>query len=80
MAAARLVDELARAHWRYAIAVIGDEPRLCLYRVLLSSCSPARPDSMYRAQAADWWPSAVLLVKYGCAVTVDVGRRDSDRQ
>ena len=38
MAAARLVDELAKvALGRYAIAVIGDEPRLAYNRVLLSS-------------------------------------------
>ena len=37
MAAARLVDELAKvALGRYAIAVIGDEPRLAYNRVLLS--------------------------------------------
>ncbi len=38
MAAARLVDELAKvALGRYAIAVIGEEPRLAYNRVLLSS-------------------------------------------
>ena len=38
MAAARLVDELARrALGRYAIAVIGEEPRLAYNRVLLSA-------------------------------------------
>src|SRR5229473_3357564 len=38
MAAARLVDELTKtALGRYAIAVIGDEPRLAYNRVLLSS-------------------------------------------
>lgn len=38
MAAARLVDELSkRALGRYAIAVIGEEPRLAYNRVLLSS-------------------------------------------
>jgi len=38
MAAARLVDELTQAaQGRYAIAVIGDEPRLAYNRVLLSS-------------------------------------------
>ena len=38
MAAARLVDELAEvALGRYAIAVIGDEPRLAYNRVPLSS-------------------------------------------
>ena len=38
MAAARLVEELAkRALGRYAVAVIGDEPRLAYNRVLLSA-------------------------------------------
>ena len=38
MAAARFVDELSRhALGRYAIAVIGEEPRLAYNRVLLSS-------------------------------------------
>ena len=38
MAAARLVEELAeRALGRYAIAVVGEEPRLAYNRVLLSS-------------------------------------------
>ena len=38
MAAARLVDELAkRTLGRYAVAVIGAEPRLAYNRVLLSA-------------------------------------------
>src|SRR5215813_9454713 len=38
MAAARLVDEIAkRALGRYAVAVVGEEPRLAYNRVLLSS-------------------------------------------
>ena len=38
MAAARLVEELAKcALGRYAIAVIGEEPRLAYNRVLLSA-------------------------------------------
>ena len=38
MAAARFVEELAtRALGRYAVAVIGEEPRLAYNRVLLSS-------------------------------------------
>src|SRR3954464_11457166 len=38
MAAARLVDELAKTSLgRYAVAVIGEEPRLAYNRVLLSS-------------------------------------------
>ena len=46
MAAARFVDELAqRALGRYAVAVIGEEPRLAYNRVLLSVCSPTRSAS-----------------------------------
>jgi nitrite reductase [NAD(P)H] large subunit len=38
MAAARLCEELSeRACGRYAIAVVGEEPRLAYNRVLLSS-------------------------------------------
>ena len=38
MAAMRLVEELARrALGRYAIAVVGEEPRLAYNRILLSS-------------------------------------------
>jgi len=57
MAAARLVDELAKAALgRYAIAVIGDEPRLAYNRVLLSSVlagETAFHDIELRS--ANWW-------------------------
>ena len=55
MAAARLVDELAKsALGRYAIAVIGDEPRLAYNRVLLSSVLAGETAShRYRAEAGD---------------------------
>ena len=43
MAAARFVDELAqRALGRYAVAVIGEEPRLAYNRVLLSALLASR--------------------------------------
>ena len=57
MAAARLVDELARvALGRYAIAVIGDEPRLAYNRVLLSSvlAGEVRASDILLKPAA-WW-------------------------
>ena len=53
MAAARFVDELAqRALGRYAIAVIGEEPRLAYNRVLLSVAARRRGRlRRHRAQA-----------------------------
>ena len=57
MATARLVDELSRrALGRYAIAVVGAEPRLAYNRVLLSSVlakevAPAEIE----LRSADWW-------------------------
>src|SRR3984893_222203 len=79
MAAGRLVDALAKAALgRYAIAVIGDEPRLAYNRVLLSSVlagETASPDIDRRP--ADWWRDCGVTLKYGCAVTeIDVGRRE----
>src|SRR5215475_5157213 len=57
MAAARLVDELAKtALGRYAIAVIGDEPRLAYNRVLLSSVLAGETASHdLELRPAGWW-------------------------
>ena len=57
MAAARLVDELAKvALGRYAIAVIGDEPRLAYNRVLLSSVLAGETASHeIELKPAKWW-------------------------
>src|SRR5512135_2709201 len=57
MAAARLVDELARvALGRYAIAVIGEEPRLAYNRVLLSSVLAGETASHeIELKSAGWW-------------------------
>ncbi|MGH6741983.1 MAG: NAD(P)/FAD-dependent oxidoreductase, partial [Bradyrhizobium sp.] len=57
MAAARLVDELAKvALGRYAIAVIGDEPRLAYNRVLLSSVLAGETQSHdIELKSATWW-------------------------
>src|ERR1700692_1345900 len=79
MAAARLVDELAKvALGRYAIAVIGEEPRLAYNRVLLSSVLAGETASHdIELRPASWWRDRGVTLKYGCAVTeVDVGRRE----
>src|SRR6202051_1895295 len=79
MAAARLVDELTRAALgRYAIAVIGDEPRLAYNRVLLSSVLAGETASHdIELRPADWWRDRGVTLKYGCVATeIDVGRRE----
>src|SRR3954454_11848751 len=79
MAAARLVDELARvALGRYAIAVIGDEPRLAYNRVLLSSVLAGETTSQdIELRPASWWRDRGVTLKYGCMATeIDVGRRE----
>jgi nitrite reductase (NADH) large subunit len=79
MAAARLVDELARTSLgRYAVAVIGDEPRLAYNRVLLSSVLAGETASHdIELKPAAWWRDRGVTVKYGCRVTeIDVGRSE----
>jgi nitrite reductase (NADH) large subunit len=79
MAAARLVDELAKvALGRYAIAVVGDEPRLAYNRVLLSSVLAGETASHdIELRPASWWRDRGVTLKYGCVATeVDVGRRE----
>jgi nitrite reductase (NADH) large subunit len=79
MAAARLVDELAKAALgRYAIAVIGDEPRLAYNRVLLSSVLAGETASHdIELKPAAWWRDRGVTLKYGCVATaIDVGRRE----
>ena len=79
MAAARLVDELARvALGRYAIAVIGDEPRLAYNRVLLSSVLAGETASQdIELRPASWWRDRGVTLKYGCTATeIDIGRRE----
>jgi nitrite reductase (NADH) large subunit len=79
MAAARLVDELAKtALGRYAIAVIGDEPRLAYNRVLLSSVLAGETQSHdIELKPAAWWRDRGVTLKYGCRATeIDVGRRE----
>src|SRR3954452_10854517 len=79
MAAARLVDELAKtALGRYAIAVIGEEPRLAYNRVLLSSVLAGETASQdIELRSAAWWRDRGVTLKYGCRATeIDVGRRE----
>jgi nitrite reductase (NADH) large subunit len=79
MAAARLVDELSKvALGRYAIAVIGDEPRLAYNRVLLSSVLAGETASHeIELRPASWWQDRGVTLKYGClASEIDIGRRE----
>src|SRR5512135_3722269 len=79
MAAARLVDELAKvALGRYAIAVIGAEPRLAYNRVLLSSVLAGEVASHdIELKPAAWWRDRGVTLKYGALATeIDVGRRE----
>lgn len=79
MAAARLVDELAKsALGRYAIAVIGDEPRLAYNRVLLSSVLAGEATSQeIELKPAAWWRDRGVTLKYGArAMSVDLAARE----
>jgi nitrite reductase (NADH) large subunit len=79
MAAARLVDELSKAALgRYAIAIIGDEPRLAYNRVLLSSVLAGESASHeIELKSAAWWRDRGVTLKYGCIATeIDVRRRE----
>src|SRR5450631_2569432 len=79
MAAARQVDELAKAaRGRYAIAVVGDEPRLAYNRVLLSSVLAGETASHdIELKSASWWRDRGVTLKYGSTATeIDVGRRE----
>jgi len=68
MAAARFADELSRrALGRYAVAVVGEEPRLAYNRVLLSSVlagEVASSDIELKPQA--WWRDRGITLRYGC--------------
>jgi nitrite reductase (NADH) large subunit len=67
MAAARLVDELSkRALGRYAIAVIGEEPRLAYNRVLLSSVLAGDSEMAdIELKPASWWRGRGVTLLYG---------------
>ena len=78
MAAARLVDEMAKhALGRYAIAVVGEEPRLAYNRVLLSmlladEVAPADVE----LKPAQWWRDRGVTLRYGSrAAALDVAAR-----
>lgn len=78
MAAARFVEELAkRSLGRYAVAVIGDEPRLAYNRVLLSSVLAGDVTSHdIELKSAAWWRDRGVTVTYGCAATaIDLAKR-----
>lgn len=79
MAAARLVDELAKcALGRYAVAVIGDEPRLAYNRVLLSSVLAGEATSEeIELRPASWWRDRGVTLKYGASATsIDMVARE----
>lgn len=79
MAAARFVEEMAkRSLGRYAIAVIGDEPRLAYNRVLLSSVLAGEATSQdIELKSAGWWRDRGVTVTYGCAAnSIDVAARE----
>lgn len=78
MAAARFVDEMAkRALGRYAIAVIGDEPRLAYNRVLLSSVLAGEATSEeIELKPSAWWRDRGVTLTYGCAAnSIDLNHR-----
>src|SRR5262245_51063016 len=78
MAAARLVDELARRTLgRYAVAVIGAEPRLAYNRVLLSALLADEVGlSDIELKPARWWRDRGVTLRYGVRATaVDTAAR-----
>lgn len=78
MAAARLAQEIAaRALGRYAVAIIGDEPRLAYNRVLLSSVLAGEIASQdIELQPARWWRDRGVTLSYGrAAASVDLQSR-----
>jgi len=71
MAAARFVDELSnRALGRYAVAVVGAEPRLAYNRVLLSSVLAGEvASSDIELKPQRWWRDRGITLRYGCRAT-----------
>ena len=79
MAAAKLVEELSRvALGRFAIAVIGEEPRLAYNRVLLSSVLAGKTNARdIELHPAQWWRDHGVTLRYGCkARAVDTAARE----
>lgn len=78
MVAARFVDELSQqALGRYAVAVVGEEPRLAYNRVLLSSVLAGEiPSSDIELKPQHWWRDRGITLRYGCrAVAIDAAAR-----
>ena len=78
MATARLVEELnSRALGRYAIAVVGEEPRLAYNRVLLSSVLAREVSGGdIELKSAGWWRAHGVTLLYGHrAVSIDADIR-----
>jgi nitrite reductase (NADH) large subunit len=79
MAAARLVEELTkRALGRYAVAVIGEEPRLAYNRVLLSALLAQEVGfTEIELKPAQWWRDRGVTLRYGMrASAVDPAARE----
>ena len=79
MAAARFCEELVdRACGRYAIAVIGEEPRLAYNRVLLSSLLADEVSATdVELKPARWWRDRGVTLRYGVRATaVDAAARN----
>jgi nitrite reductase (NADH) large subunit len=78
MAAARFADELSkRALGRYAVAVVGEEPRLAYNRVLLSSVLAGEmASSDIELKPSGWWRDRGITLRYGCrASAIDTEKR-----
>jgi nitrite reductase (NADH) large subunit len=78
MAAARFADELSkRALGRYAIAIVGEEPRLAYNRVLLSSVLAGEvASSDIELKPPGWWRDRGITLRYGCrASAIDTTAR-----
>src|SRR5271170_3595020 len=78
MAAARLCENLAqRALGRYAVAVVGEEPRLAYNRILLSAVLAGDvPASDIALQTAGWWRDRGVTLCYGVGATAaDIAAR-----
>jgi nitrite reductase (NADH) large subunit len=71
MAAMRLVEELARrALGRYAIAVVGEEPRLAYNRILLSSVLAQEISrEQIELKPSQWWRARGVTLLYGHSAT-----------
>jgi nitrite reductase (NADH) large subunit len=71
MAAARFADELSkRALGRYAVAIVGEEPRLAYNRVLLSSVLAGEvASSDIELKPTKWWIDRGITLRYGCRAT-----------